>query len=534
MLKNLVFYCIFVMGMTTMSSSLKILLLQPVASTSHHIWTMNLLKGLLHKGHQVHMVDILEPTIKGKLAQNMTYTVFGNIMKKPQEAEDYNPVKYENFGVIYTTYFVYDLTLSLCEKIIETKEAKELLEMIKNVKFDVIVQDITLHECLYGLWQIAKGKPPVVGYLLFGSAPWFKYLTGGPHYPTVRSYVFTAIAKPEGLWQKTWNSFYYIADDLVRNYYYMPISQRNAERYIGHAIKPLHELERNISIVLLNTHSAFEFGIPLPPNAIEIGGLHAQIIRTADEKAVTYPENIREFLDGAKNGAVVISLGTIVKWKFVGLDKLKAVTQALSKLKQRVLWKLDIELPIQVPNNIMIVKWMVQNEILTHNNVKAIWTHGGLLSIQEAIWHGVPMISMPFFGDQKFNVDLLVHKGVGVRLDFKTLSTETVLDAFEKVLHNESYTKNMKQLSSEFRDRSVPPLDLAIWSIEYAARHPRGSLESPLRSQSWVEQNLIDIYAFLFFSLIIILAVIFFVLNKLFNFYCNCVRATEEQKSKQM
>jgi len=80
-------------------------------------------------------------------------------------------------------------------------------------------------------------------------------------------------------------------------------------------------------------------------------------------------QNIREFLDGAKNGAVIISLGTNVNWKSVGLDKLKAVTQALSKLKERVIWKLDIELSFHVPNNVMIVKWLQQNEILStsHN-----------------------------------------------------------------------------------------------------------------------------------------------------------------------
>lgn len=74
-----------------------------------------------------------------------------------------------------------------------------------------------------------------------------------------------------------------------------------------------------------------------------------------------------------------------------------------------------------------------------HKNVKAIWTHGGLLSTQEAIWKGVPVIGMPFFMDQKPNVEILVQKGAGVRLDFKTLSTESVSDALEKVLYNERY-----------------------------------------------------------------------------------------------
>jgi len=53
-----------------------------------------------------------------------------------------------------------------------------------------------------------------------------------------------------------------------------------------------------------------------------------------------------------------------VKWKFIGLDKVKVVLLALSKLKQRVLWKLDIEVPFDIPDNVMIVKWMPQSEVL--------------------------------------------------------------------------------------------------------------------------------------------------------------------------
>lgn len=63
------------MGLATISNSLSILLIQPVASTSHHVWTMSLLKGLLRNGHHVHVVSIHEANIKGKLAQNMTYAV---------------------------------------------------------------------------------------------------------------------------------------------------------------------------------------------------------------------------------------------------------------------------------------------------------------------------------------------------------------------------------------------------------------------------------------------------------------------------
>lgn len=76
-------------------------------------------------------------------------------------------------------------------------------------------------------------------------------------------------------------------------------------------------------------------------------------------------QDIRKFLDEADNGVVVISLGTNVEWKSFGVNALKDVATALSKLKQRVLWKLDAEVSFQMPDNVMIVKWMPQDKILS-------------------------------------------------------------------------------------------------------------------------------------------------------------------------
>jgi len=88
----------------------------------------------------------------------------------------------------------------------------------------------------------------------------------------------------------------------------------------------------------------------------------------------------------------------------------------------------------------------------------------------------------------------------------------------------------MKQLSNEYRDRPISPLDLAVWSIEYAVRHPNGTLATPLRNQSWIEQNLIDVYAFLVFNLIIILLGIVFTIKIFINLYYNHINITAKSK----
>jgi len=73
---NLLFYliCCILMCLVT-GKPLSILLIEPLLSISHHIWTVNLIKELLRKGHHVHVVSIHETKVDAKLAQNLTFAV---------------------------------------------------------------------------------------------------------------------------------------------------------------------------------------------------------------------------------------------------------------------------------------------------------------------------------------------------------------------------------------------------------------------------------------------------------------------------
>lgn len=75
-----------------------------------------------------------------------------------------------------------------------------------------------------------------------------------------------------------------------------------------------------------------------------------------------------------------------------------------------------------------------------HPNTRLFMTHCGLLSMQEAIDRGVPIVGIPVFGDQQMNMMWAVSQGFGVSMDFNNITSESVSEALNEVLGNPRYS----------------------------------------------------------------------------------------------
>jgi glucuronosyltransferase len=117
------------------------------------------------------------------------------------------------------------------------------------------------------------------------------------------------------------------------------------------------------------------------PLQIEIGGFHVK------NTTNPLPVDIKNFIESAEHGVVYFSLGGNLRPSKMSDEKKHSIIAALSKLKQKVIWKWDEELNVD-KEQFMIRKWLPQDDILSHKNVKLFVTHGGLLSCTEAILRG--------------------------------------------------------------------------------------------------------------------------------------------------
>lgn len=63
-------------------------------------------------------------------------------------------------------------------------------------------------------------------------------------------------------------------------------------------------------------------------------------------------------------------------------------------------------------------------------------THGGLNSIQEAIYHSVPLLGLPFGTDQKLNMLRAVNDGYARKLLWTELNQKVLEEAILDLIDN--------------------------------------------------------------------------------------------------
>lgn len=248
------------------------------------------------------------------------------------------------------------------------------------------------------------------------------------------------------------------------------------------------EMQKNVSLVLANSHFSDGLIRPTVPAYVEIGGIHINSGHTPLDQELEY------FLgNSSKHGAIFFSMGSNFQVSSLDPKVIRVFYNVLSKVKQNVVWKWDglSEVP-GTSKNIFYGSWLPQGDILAHKNLKLFVTHGGKGSIVESQYHGVPMIGLPAFFDQLSNVQSIVDDGYGLQLDYQTMTEDDFRKTIEEVLQNRTYADNVKRFSNIYRDRPLSARDTVVFWVEYVLRHHG----APHIQSSAVHLNLFVLYGF--------------------------------------
>lgn len=303
-----------------------------------------------------------------------------------------------------------------------------------NEKFDVVIVQQRMTEALLGLGH--HFNAPVIAISTLGASKMTSGMVGTPEISSYIPNVFTGFSDRMTFAQRLVNWFRNLVEDVVNFAYYESVQDDLLQYYSTKDMPSIASLKRNVSLVLLNTHVSFGYPRPYPPSMIEVGGLH--INRAVQPLA----ENLKRFLDDAKDGAIYFSLGSNIQFSGMAEQKRNDILSSLKSFKKmRLLIKSDINLtiPSHIENDVIINDWYPQEAILAHSNVKLFITHGGLLSIMESVYFGKPLVGIPVFSDQHLNMKFASHKRYGEAVPYENLNAELLGNTFDKVISTPRY-----------------------------------------------------------------------------------------------
>lgn len=241
-------------------------------------------------------------------------------------------------------------------------------------------------------------------------------------------------------------------------------------------------------IWLMRNDFVFEYPRPTMPNIIYMGGFQCKPPKPL-------PADLEEFVQSSgEHGVIMMTLGTLVGE--LPQDVAEEIAAAFAKMPQKVVWRYLGQRPDNLGNNTLLVNWLPQNDLLAHPKTRAFVTHGGTNGVQEAIYHGIPVVGLPLFFDQPENLSRIKAKGGAVIVDIATLDRNIFEEALKTAVYQPSYRERMQTLSRLHRDQPMKPLDLAVFWIEYVIRHRgAGHLQSHSHKMSWFVYHSIDVIA---------------------------------------
>ena len=419
---------------------------------------------------------------------------------------------------LYKTFkvFLEDGSTTCSEAIHESDTLMKIIKESKNV--DAV---IGMSTCSVFLSHILNAS--FISLSPVGPIPLFLKGFGDTTNPFIQPHPILTSIEPLSFFDKiknillgsAWNAFIVYLSNLERSI---------LEESIGEPIPPFQDIliERS-TFYLTNSHFVTHGNWPYNKNVVEIGGAHLK-------PGKPLPLELQKYMDSHPEGVIYVSFGSAFKPSEMKIEQKMAFIETFKTLKSPIIWKWNGNDLSGIPDNVRIETWLPQNDLLAHPNLKVFVTHGGLLSIQEALYHGITLVGVPLAQDQISNVIRAEKNGFAIKVALDNLSVETLVPAIKSAMTDVKMKAAMEKMHNLFVSTDMHgklPLERGIDVVEYVIEHQKcGFLKSYPLETPW--------YLYFGYDLVLVLLVVIGIATLMFTkllFYC--VRKCCAKKTKQ-
>ncbi|XP_042559883.1 UDP-glucuronosyltransferase 2A1-like [Clupea harengus] len=393
----------------------------------------------------------------------------------------------------------------ICDLTTMMFEDEALMKSLTDGKFDVVLTDPGLGG---GVFLARRLSLPLVL-----NARWTAHGEGhfaiAPSPPSFVPYPGLELTDKMTFSQRVQNimTFIFASSQIAMNV--APHYAALSHRFFGPDVD-YFSLFQDADIWLMRNDFTFEFPRPTMPNVVYMSGFQCKPARPL-------PVDLEEFVQSSgEHGIIIMSLGSFLAE--LPSDMTEEIAAAFAQLPQKVIWRHKGAKPSTLGNNTLLVDWIPQNDLLGHPKTKVFVAHGGTNGVQEAIYHGVPIVGLPLMFDQPDNLSRMVVRGTAKVVDIATLDRAVFVEALRAVLYEPSYRENMQRLSRIHHDQPMKPLDRAIFWIEFVMRNGGAPhLRTQSFRMSWMAYHSIDVILTLLMALLLLLLIMFLAIKKCFS-----------------
>lgn len=211
-------------------------------------------------------------------------------------SEIYNFASLVDQSTFASLKMMYDRAASACELDLNSQGFKILYDYPEDFKFDLIIFDVTVGQCLYPLVD-RFGTPPVVAVTPFLLPSNLASAFGNHLQPSYIPFMAGDLTTDMTIWEKVVNYVLTYGDLLYNEYVVIPEHFKIAQKRFNGRIRDFLEMRRSFSMLLSNTDPVLDYPMSLAPNIIPVGGLHVKPAKALPMvRPVEYVRYFNQFL----------------------------------------------------------------------------------------------------------------------------------------------------------------------------------------------------------------------------------------------